>query len=102
MNIFRITDKPYKFLFLNGRMRSHRKYLLERFQANGLLDQSLWTNLDTDLRLITTLPQQRWQNFNDINVIKLRFEQDWCRRMERPIELHFLPKEYEILSLETT
>jgi hypothetical protein len=92
---FSITDKPYKFLFLNGRMRSHRKYLLERFQANGLLDQSLWTNLDTDLRLITTLPQERWQNFNNINVIKLRFEQAGIDVMERPIDLHFLPKEYE-------
>jgi hypothetical protein len=59
-------------------MRSHRKYLLERFQANGLLEQSLWTNLDTDLRLVTTLPQQRWQNFNDINVIKLQFEHNGC------------------------
>ena len=94
---FSITDKPYKFLFLNGRMRSHRKYLLERFQANGLLDQSLWTNLDTDLRLITTLPQERWQNFNDINVIKLRFEQAGVDVMERPIDLHFLPKQYESL-----
>jgi hypothetical protein len=92
---FLLTDKPYKFLFLNGRMRSHRKYLLERFQANGLLDHSLWTNLDTDLRLVTTLPQQRWQNFNNIDMIKLRFEQDGIDRMEQPIDLHFLPKQYE-------
>jgi hypothetical protein len=92
---FAITDKPYKFLFLNGRMRSHRKYLLERFQTNNLLDQSLWTNLDTDLRLVTTLPQQRWQNFNNMNLIKLQFEHDGVDRMERPIDLHFLPKEYE-------
>lgn len=39
-------DRPYKFLFLNGRMRSHRKYLLEKFRTSGLLEQSLWTNLD--------------------------------------------------------
>jgi hypothetical protein len=44
--IYTKLDKPYKFLFLNGRGRSHRKYLLERFKINGLLDQSLWTNLD--------------------------------------------------------
>jgi hypothetical protein len=92
---FKITDKPYKFLFLNGRMRSHRKYLLERFRAYNLLDQSLWTNLDTDLRLITTLPQERWQNFNNMNMIKLRFEQDGIDRMEQPIDLHLLPKQYE-------
>ena len=39
--------KPYKFLFLNGRSRSHRKYLIEYFKLTGLLDQSIWTNLDT-------------------------------------------------------
>jgi hypothetical protein len=39
-------NKPYKFLFLNGRARYHRKYLLEVFQQSGLLDQALWTNLD--------------------------------------------------------
>jgi hypothetical protein len=92
---FSITDRPYKFLFLNGRMRSHRKYLLERFKSNGLLDQSLWTNLDTDLRLVTTLPQERWQNFNSINMIKLQFDHNGADVMERPIDLHFLPKEYE-------
>lgn len=41
-------DKPYKFLFLNGRIRAHRKYLLEKFRLNGLLDQCLWTNLDSN------------------------------------------------------
>ena len=44
--IFSKTVKPYKFLFLNGRMRHHRKYLLEKFKYDGILDQSLWTNLD--------------------------------------------------------
>jgi hypothetical protein len=39
-------DKPYKFLFLNGRTRTHRKYLLERFRLSGLLDQCLWSWLD--------------------------------------------------------
>ena len=44
--IFSKVQKPYKFLFLNGRGRSHRKFLLEQFRYWGLLDQSLWTNLD--------------------------------------------------------
>jgi hypothetical protein len=38
--------RPYKFLFLNGRMRGHRKELIYRFKKSGLIDQSLWTNLD--------------------------------------------------------
>lgn len=45
--IYSKSVKPYKFLFLNGRTRPHRKYLLEQFKLSGLLDSSLWTNLDT-------------------------------------------------------
>jgi hypothetical protein len=44
--IYAKTGKPYKFLFLNGRGRPHRKYLWERFRLSGLLDHSLWTMLD--------------------------------------------------------
>ena len=44
--IFSKLDKPYKFLFLNGRARPHRKYLYERFRESKLLDQALWTMLD--------------------------------------------------------
>jgi hypothetical protein len=38
------TDRPYKFLFLNGRARSHRRHLLRRLQP--VLDQAIWSNLD--------------------------------------------------------
>jgi len=41
------TIRPYKFLFLNGRLREHRKYLLNRFRDTGLLNETLWTNLDS-------------------------------------------------------
>lgn len=44
--IYQVGNKPYKFLFLNGRNRSHRKYLLKKFELEGLLDQALWTNLE--------------------------------------------------------
>ena len=46
-NIFATADKPYKFLFLNGRARPHRKYLYERFRQSGTLDFALWTMLDS-------------------------------------------------------
>jgi hypothetical protein len=45
--------------------------------------------------LIKNLPQIRWQNFNNMNMIKLQFEHMGVDRMELPIDLHFLPKEYE-------
>jgi hypothetical protein len=46
-DIYSKTHKPYKFLFLNGRGRPHRKYLIERFALSGLLEQSLWSSLDS-------------------------------------------------------
>ena len=44
--IYSKTNKPYKFLFLNGRQRSHRKYLIERLDISGTLKHALWTTLD--------------------------------------------------------
>ena len=44
--IYITQNKPYKFLFLNGRARNHRLRLLQRFQSNNLLDTCLWSNLD--------------------------------------------------------
>jgi hypothetical protein len=45
-DIFAVGLKPFKFLFLNGRARPHRKYLYERFRRRNLLPQSLYTMLD--------------------------------------------------------
>jgi hypothetical protein len=77
--IYSKTLKPYKFLFLNGRTRPHRKYLLESFKLSGLLDQSLWTNLDT-----TDAHSQRLSLFHN--------GQDLMRDC---MPIHQLPTEYE-------
>lgn len=53
--IYNKKNKPYKFLFLNGALRPHRKYLLERWEHTKLLNQSLWTCLTTDLQPETTI-----------------------------------------------
>ena len=45
--LYNQPDKPYKFLFLNGSARTHRKYLWQRFRQMGLLDRALWTMLDS-------------------------------------------------------
>lgn len=71
--IFDRKQKPYKFLFLNGRARPHRKYLYERFKQLNLLDQSLWTMLesrpcfaqsfelvDNDVNLMATVSELKW------------------------------------------
>ena len=86
--IFNKIDKPYKFLFLNGRARPHRKYLWEHFKRRGLLDNSLWTVLDSRPTVV--------RNFNfyegDVNVmatntplqsLPARYEVDKYRNTQR-------------------
>ena len=89
--IFDRINKPYKFLFLNGRMRNHRKYLLEQFRISGLLDQALWTNLDTSLWLVKKPSQGRWMP-SDLN---LYLEHQGEDLMSTPIDIHYLPAQYE-------
>ena len=38
------ADRPYKFLFLNGRCNPNRYWLLEKLEP--ILDQAIWTRLD--------------------------------------------------------
>lgn len=78
--IFTKTDKPYKFLFLNGRARPHRKYLLERLGRAGALEKSLYTMLDARPCV--------WRSFllreNGIDV------------MATPSQIQHLPRDYEV------
>jgi hypothetical protein len=46
--IFEKTEKPFKFLFLNGRARPHRKYLYEKFKRIDILKHAIWTMLDSN------------------------------------------------------
>lgn len=74
-------DKPYTFLFLNGRTRAHRKYAIERLRDLGVLDRSLWTNLD-----ISPVPLHM-NHYGEI-----------C---ERPGEIRLLPPRYEVPAYRT-
>jgi hypothetical protein len=47
-------SRPYKFLCLNGRGRQHRRQLLDGL--TDVLDQALWTNLDSAAGAIKLLP----------------------------------------------
>ena len=78
--IYNKVDKPYKFLFLNGRMRPHRKWLLLKLSDMGLLPHSLYTNLDNK----GAADRELFYIVNGVNHMTL----------DEP--LHYLPPEYEV------
>jgi hypothetical protein len=67
-------DKPYDFLFLNGRLRPHRKYLIDAMRERDLLDHALWTNLGDH--------------------VEMSWSSQLQTQLSEPIRL--LPAEYEI------
>lgn len=77
--IFLKTKKPYKFLFLNGRIRSHRKFLIEKFNLTGLLDDALWTCLDSQSSPARDM--LLWHNGENL--------------MFKDSPIHYLDKQYE-------
>lgn len=48
------SHRPYQFLFLNGRLRPHRKYLIDRLRDFNLLEHALWTNLGSRVEMAFT------------------------------------------------
>lgn len=56
--IYHKTHKPYQYLCLNGRGRPHRADLLRKLRARSLLDNALWTNLDSGNGSVQTLPPE--------------------------------------------
>lgn len=74
------TDRPYKFLFLNGRPRAHRIYLLKRFQMSGLLNQTLWSNLGDGY----------------VYTSDIKLEPEGENLLQEAFPIQYLPPEYEV------
>lgn len=53
------TSRPYKFLFLNGQVRAHRKFMIR--ELDNLLDTAIWSNLDSGNGPIKLL-EQHYEN----------------------------------------
>jgi hypothetical protein len=87
------TQRPYKFLCLNGRGRPHRRQLLTKL--SDLLDQAIWTNLDSSAGPIKLLDKKYEFDFYQQNVtldqtgyVKYAlFNNDWG-------EIYLNPKAY--------
>jgi len=50
-DLFADPVKRYEFLFLNGRLRPHRKYLIDALRSQDLLEYALWTNLGSQVEM---------------------------------------------------
>lgn len=73
--VYSKLDKPYDFLFLNGRLRPHRKYLIDQLREKHLLDRALWTCLQphVDMPWTSTLTTESTE---PIRLLPLEYEID--------------------------
>lgn len=78
--IFYKVEKPYNFLFLNGRTRPHRRWLLHYCKNHGLLERCLWTNLDSHVGYSRSLP----------------YENETLCNLQDPLPVQSLPPQYEV------
>jgi len=77
--IYSTPNKPYKFLFLNGRGRSHRKWMTEYFAHNQLLDKAIWSWLDPSSRMsrglhLTVDGTNLMSHERDLHVLNQKYE----------------------------
>jgi hypothetical protein len=49
-----VAAKPWDFVFLNGRLRPHRKALIDALRDRSLLDRAMWTNLNSSVEMAWT------------------------------------------------
>lgn len=77
------THRHYEFLFLNGRLRPHRKALIDGLRNEGLLDQALWTNLGSRVEMAFT-SQLETDKLEPIRLLPPEYEIERARENLRP------------------
>ena len=78
--IYNKVCKPFKFLMLNGRMRPHRKWMIQSLRDRGLLQQGLYTNLHAQ----------------NVPVSDLTYIKDGSDLMHCVEPIQYLPAQYEV------
>ena len=64
-NIYAKTKKPYKFLFLNGQIRTYREKFYKILDSKNLLDSTLWSYIKLNKFLPSNYPDFfNTENFN--------------------------------------
>jgi hypothetical protein len=77
------THRPYEFLFLNGRLRPHRKALIDNLRVRGMLDHALWTNLSSHVEMAFTSALQTFKT-EPIRLLPPEYEIDRARENLKP------------------
>jgi hypothetical protein len=75
--------RPYQYLFLNGRLRPHRKALIDQLRDLGLLDHALWTNLGSQVEMAFTSSLQT-NKLEPIRLLPPEYEIDRARENLKP------------------
>jgi hypothetical protein len=78
-----LPERPYDFLFLNGRLRPHRKYLIDGLHMRSLLDRALWTNLSSRVEMAFT-SQLVTNKLEPIRLLPPEYEIDRARENLKP------------------
>jgi len=71
-------QKPYNFLMLNGRLRPHRKALIDALREKNLLDRALWTNLGSRVEMEFT-SQLQTNKLESIRLLPPEYEIERAR-----------------------
>lgn len=75
--------RQYEFLFLNGRLRPHRKALIDGLRERKLLDHALWTNLGSRVEMAFTSELQT-NKLEPIRLLPPEYEIDRARENLKP------------------
>lgn len=75
--------RPYEFLFLNGRLRPHRKALIDGLKDSGLLTHALWTNLGSKVEMAFTSSLET-NKLEPIRLLPPEYEIDRARENLKP------------------
>ncbi len=75
--------RPYQYLFLNGRLRPHRKYLIDQLRHRGLLDHALWSNLGSTVEMAFTSSLET-AKLEPIRLLPPEYEIDRARENLKP------------------
>jgi len=72
--IYQQINKPYDFLFLNGRLRPHRKFLIDLLRKKSVLDRALWTCLQDHVDMPWSSSLENFQNQEPLRFLPSAYE----------------------------